>query len=432
MVLGLGRFGGGAGVTRFLADEGLEVTVLDPAPADVLAGSIESIADLIASARVRAIIGAAPHDAHAPDAVTSADLVIANPALPRPWDHPLLGAARAAGVPVTTEIRLVTERIPRTGTIGVTGSAGKSTTSAMIQALLHRLGRCAHLGGNIGGSLLPALPRIGAGDDIVLELSSAMLHWLGDAADPAHPTGWSPRTALLTNLAPNHLDWHGSMQHYRASKAQIFRSQQAHDRALRGETEAGLDALAERITLGIPGPHNRRNAAMAVRTVAMHLDADESPLGALLSDFRGLPHRLALVLEHDGRRFFDDSKSTVPEATCLAVAAFDDVRRVHLIAGGYDKGIDLAPIGALASRVGRLYTIGTTGRTIAAHASRAGATPVECGSLDRAVEQALAAMRAGDVLLLSPGCASWDQFTDFEARGRAFASAVARLTGAAV
>ncbi|MFB3139078.1 MAG: glutamate ligase domain-containing protein [Phycisphaerales bacterium] len=132
-----------------------------------------------------------------------------------------------------------------------------------------------------------------------------------------------------------------------------------------------------------------------------------------------MPHRLQLIAEHDGLRFYDDSKSTTPQATCVAVAALGDPARVHLIVGGYDKGIDLSPIAKLASQLASLYTIGDTGPGLA----QSGGT--HCTTLQRAVETAVARMRAGDVLLLSPGCASWDQFDNYEQRGEAFCRHVA-------
>lgn len=431
LVMGLGRFGGGLGVTRWLAGQGARVTVTDTAPAEKLAASVAALRDLIDAGRVVLRLGA--HDERD---FTSHDVVIANPAVPRPWENPLLNAARAAGVPITTEIRLVTERLDRRRVIGITGSAGKSTTSAMIHHALLRLGHRAHLGGNIGGSLLDRLTPgaddpIGASDLVVLELSSAQLHWLGAGVGQPGAPAWSPRVAVITNIAPNHLDWHGTFEQYRESKMNITRAQGPGDVLIRSD-----ELLPARvIPLRVPGGHNQRNAWTASHAASAMTECSPDEAAAALADFPGLPHRLQLVAEHDGVRYYNDSKSTTPEATLLAVASFDDPARVHLIVGGSDKGADLSPIARLGPRLGGLYAIGLTGRRIIDLAERvsfvvgcdaASSTrhAVYAETLERAVAAAMARLRPGDVLLLSPGCASLDQFANYEARGEAFAALV--------
>jgi UDP-N-acetylmuramoylalanine--D-glutamate ligase len=157
---------------------------------------------------------------------------------------------------------------------------------------------------------------------------------------------------------------------------------------------------------------------MAVTQRVLKVAAEKIAL--TLADFPGLPHRLQLVAEREGLRFYNDSKSTTPEATALAVNAFDDPSRLHLIAGGYDKKIDLTAIANLARKIAGLYTIGATGAALAAAGAKAGGRSQYCATLEHAVQEALHRMRDGDILLLSPGCASWDQFTNFEERGEAF------------
>jgi UDP-N-acetylmuramoylalanine--D-glutamate ligase len=419
-VMGLGRFGGGAGVARWLAEQGARVVVTDLLDAQSLAGSLEPLAGLVAQRRVELHLGG--HDERD---FSACDLVVANPAVPRPWKNRYLRAAVAADVAVTTEIRLLIERLDRRRVIGVTGTAGKSTTTAMIHHILTRAGLSSHLGGNIGGSLLDTLGVIEPDHRVVLELSSAMLYWLGEDAETWGHTGWSPHVAAITNLRPNHLDWHGTLEHYAECKRGIFRYQAPGDPALDG---ADLDE-GPPIRLAIPGGHNQANARLAVAAACAAAGLAAGQAADALRDFGGLAHRLQLVCEHGDLRFYNDSKATTPQATCLAVDAFDDASAVHVLAGGYDKKIDLSAIVELAPRVAGLYTIGTTGRRLAEAVAGDGHAEY-CESMEAAAARAYRRMNAGDVLLLSPGCASWDQFENYEQRGDAFCTWVRKnVTG---
>jgi len=446
-VMGLGQFGGGLGVTRWLVERGARVLLTDRDPAEKLTKPLAELEAHVASGAVSLRLGA-----HEEQDFADADLVVANPAVPLPWDNRFLRAATAAGTPVTTEIRLAIDGLDRERTLGVTGSAGKSSTSSMIALVLAGDGRKARLGGNIGGSLLgsPGEP----GEWTVLELSSAMLWWLSDGAAMAGLPAWAPRVSVLTNLAPNHVDWHGTFADYVRSKAGIRSGQRPGDafvslfaeeqpeaaaevaRAAGGAwweraalpAAADLEALLASIDMPeVPGEHQRRNGRLAVLACEAAIRAegatpDRAKLVARLAGFRSLPHRMEYVGTHRGMRCFNDSKSTTPDATLLAIASFPDPRRIHLIAGGYDKKVDLSAIRELAPRLAGLYAIGATAPQLAP-----AAPAVDCGTLDRAVQEAAARGRPGDVLLLSPACASWGQFTNYEHRGETFAALVKNL-----
>ncbi len=412
-VMGLGRFGGGEGLVQFLLQQGAAVSVSDQADADTLEPTL---------ARIEAATGSRPvvfDGGHHDDHFTDTDLVVVNPAVPRPWDNPFVHRAQAAGVPLTTAMRLLVDRLPnRDRVIGITGSVGKSTTAAMVHWMLTHTGHDARLGGNFGGSLLPDLDSITSDTWIVLECSSAQLHWLD--ARGAWP-GWSPHIAVTTPISPNHLDWHGDEAHYRRSKAVLTAFQLPHDIAI---SQVTIDDTSP-ITLRLPGTHNVDNARLAL-AATQAAGVDRADASAALATFAGLPHRLQPLDGWTTDRFWNDAKSSTPAATMLALDAFADrLSHVHLIVGGYDKGVSLDDIAARSAHLGGLYCIGATGETIAASA---GDHATICGTLDVAVARALECMHDTDLLVLSPGCASWDQYTDFRQRGAHFESLVRSMS----
>lgn len=427
VVMGLGRHGGGVGVARFLVNQGADVLVTDLSAPEALTDAVKSLADLPIDYRL---------GEHNVSDFTTADLIVVNPAVSphARGGNRFLRAAEAAGVPTTSEIRLLIERLPcRERTIGITGTSGKSTVTAMIG---HILGRTAgegdvHVGGNLGGSLLERVDAIAPEDWVVLELSSFML-------DGIVPVGWSPHIALVTNLSPNHLDWHGSYESYAAAKRVILAHQGPGDVALLDasvrawKTAPGVERTLieppDETLCPLPGSHNQTNAAFAI--AACHAAGIEpNAAREALTDFTGLPHRLQKVCERGGVSYFNDSKATTPGATLLALESFPP-GCVHLIIGGYDKGSDLKPLAAFASAHCQvIYTIGATGDAFADVAQAGDARVERCGTLDQAMARTVHLVRRGDVVLLSPACASWDQFASFEERGRAFGELALRCTG---
>jgi UDP-N-acetylmuramoylalanine--D-glutamate ligase len=416
-VAGLGRFGGGVGVARWLVREGARVLVTDLADAEALRESIQKLDGLDVNFRL---------GEHRIDDFRGADLVVASPAIPP--TSPYLSAASDAGVPVRTEIGLFVERCP--GVIhGVTATKGKSTTTTMLAKLL--ASRHPTLsGGNLGGSLLDMLPSITPAHRVVLELSSFMLHHL-DAMQ------WSPRVAVVGMIGTDHLDWHGTLAAYHHAKQTILRHQSADDLAVingdsapavdlaaTGRARRALVRLAEchPFRLLVPGDHNQLNAQLAF-AAASEEGIDRDTAQAVLDGFRGLPHRLEIVGEAAGVRFVNDSIATIPEAAVVACRAFP-TGTVLQIVGGYDKHLPMDAMAAeLAQRCKAVLCIGTTGPAIASRARSAPGCAAEvhdCGTLDRAVDVALRLASPGDVILLSPGCASYDQFENFARRGDAF------------
>ena len=408
--MGLGRYGGGAGAARHLVNLGYDVIITDMSPESELTEAIESIADLIAAGCIELHLGE-----HNVSDFTTSELVIVNPAVRTPWENRFIRAAQAARVRLTTEIGLLLEALPaESRIIGITGSAGKSTTSAMIHAGLTAGGADSILGGNIGGSLLEQLDQIKPTTTIVLELSSAMLWWLDQpgCTQRKHPLD----TALITNISPNHIDWHGSESHYTQSKLNIAKLLKPDKQLIAADT-ARTDGLPE---LATPGTHNRTNAATAF-LVCQELGADPTLALQGIAQFPGLPHRLELIRTLNTVRWYNDSKSTTPDASRLALEALAP-SNTHLIVGGSDKGIDLQLIANLARPAASLLCIGQTGETIA---KLAGVEHLK--TLEAAVAKAHKAAKPGDAVVLSPGCASFDQFQNFEHRGESFRKLVHSL-----
>ena len=353
--------------------------------------------------------------------------------------HPIAAHAREAHVPVIGDIELFAEAegdLPPHKTVGITGTNGKSTVTALVAHMLESAGTPALMGGNIG---LPILSRepLPEGGVYVLELSSYQI-------DLSHSLACD--VALLTNLSPDHLDRYDGFAGYSASKARLFSLQHRDQVAIVAVDDDPSKMIASRINHrlhrvsgkdidpvdqarwpALQGPHNAQNAVCAI-AVCRVLGLNDEQIERGLATYKSLPHRMELVGEADGVRWYNDSKATNAASAAPALAAFPPApdQRLHWIAGGQAKGDGLAACRPWFGHVKRAYLIGEAMETFAAEIGDA--CPVEkSGDLATAVKQAAAAAEPGDIVLLSPACASFDQFRDYEQRGDAFRAAVRAL-----
>jgi len=469
LVMGLGRFGGGVDEVKFACGAGAKVIVTDLAKRETFAGSIAQLNGL----DVEYHLGA-----HRSSDFEQADVVVVNPAVP--LDNKFVQIARRAGRRVTSQIELFFELCPAT-IIGITGANGKSTTTALTAHLLrsgydsrvtsHERRVKVWLSGNIGNEpMLTIVDRIRPDDLVVLELSSFQIEQLAQGKQ-------APQVAVLTNLTPNHLDRYGTFERYCRAKEPLFQYQKLDEptspcvaELCFAEQPAGFvgreagkqpaisifnggdkvgcawfekykkdngrlcmkfsadDVPADmRVAFGLPGRANLSNLAAAV-AVARHFGITDEQIIACLPDFKPLPHRLQLVGKVKGVRWYNDSKATTPDSAIAAIEAFDNP---IIIAGGYDKHIPFDGLGQkIAERTKAVILIGQTASKIAeaVRAHPRGHTQVEsANSLAEAVALANELAASGDVVVLSPACASYDMFENYEQRGQQFIDLVGKL-----
>ena len=415
-VLGLAR--SGAATVRALLASGADVAAWDDDAArrDAAVGEGARIVDFGQSG------------------VAGFDAFVVSPGVPLNC-HPLAAQARAAGVPIIGDIELFAQargELPPHKVVGITGTNGKSTTTALVHHMLQTAGIPSLMGGNIGLPILAQAP-LPWGGVYVLELSSYQID-LTRTLDCD--------VAVLLNITPDHLDRYDGFEAYAAAKARLFDMQSPGHDAIIGIFDAPSAAIARRLSArgehlrkiasgfcmdqsrwpALQGPHNAQNALAAIN-VAQVLSVAEPAIDRALASFTGLAHRMQTVAIRNGVRFVNDSKATNPESAAPALGSFD---RIHWIVGGRAKGDDLAACAPQFGHVVHAYAIGEAGPRLAAWLN--GKVPVTVsGTLEAAVAAAAAVARAGETVLLSPACASFDQFSDFEARGGAFARAVEGL-----
>jgi UDP-N-acetylmuramoylalanine--D-glutamate ligase len=345
------------------------------------------------------------------------DLVVKSPGVP--GESPLVAAARTAGIPLWAEVELG-YRLLQEGVrlIGVTGTNGKTTTTELLGAILRAAGRPVEVAGNVGRALTDAAETATEGSWVVCELSSFQLEDVQTL---------SCDVAVLLNLEPDHLDRHATFEAYRAAKLRIFERAGASV-VPRGLGIDGIEFSADDPLPAeplIPGRHNRENAAAAT-AAARAAGVTDDVIAQALRTFPGVPHRLELIRELRGVRWVNDSKATNTAAARRGMAAYDAPLR--LILGGSLKGEDFGSFArGLPANVRSIYLIGTATDELAAALDAAGRGYDRAGDLASAVSRAAADAQPGDVVLLSPACASFDQFANFEERGDTFRRLVEEL-----
>lgn len=439
LVAGLARTGVAA--ARFLAGRGALVTVSEARPEKELGG-------VAAELRARGI--EVECGGNRVESFLAADFIVLSPGVP--LSIPPLQKAREREIEILSELELAW-RFLRGTTVAVTGSNGKTTTTALLDRIFRKAGRPTQVGGNIGTPLVSLVDT--ATDDTVnvVEASSFQLEAV---------TSFAPKVGALLNLTPDHLDRHASMGEYVAAKAKLFGQQGADDFAIFNADDPAVVALEpevraqrfwfsrqrrldvgsflegnwivfangperekvlERSAIRLKGRHNLENVLAAV-CAARLLGVPAEAVRAGISEFEGVEHRLEFVTEIDGVSYFNDSKATNVDSALKAIEAFD--QKLVVILGGKDKGGDFAPLGEpLRQRARRALLIGAASKKIAAQLE--GAVEFEMlETLPLAVARAAEIAEPGDVVLLAPACASFDQFESFEHRGRCFKEEVRR------
>jgi UDP-N-acetylmuramoylalanine--D-glutamate ligase len=422
LVVGAAR--SGVAVAGALARRGVEVVLHDADDA-----LVPDVADGVAL-----VLGEQDPEA----LVRHADALVKSPGVP--GSAPVVEAARAAGVPVWSEVEVGFRLLPDgIRLVGITGTNGKTTVTELVGAMLQAAGAEAVVAGNVGVALSGIAGDVPANGIVVCELSSFQLEDVVTLRCDA---------AALINLTPDHLDRHGTMAEYGRAKLRIFERQRAADTAVLNDDDPWVAALGalpgaaalvrtrgiEAAALGfarsrLRGAHNRENVAIAA-ALARAMGAPHEAIVRAVEAFRPVPHRLEHVGDIGGVSLWNDSKATNVDATLKALTAFEGIG-LRIILGGSDKGADFAPLVAgLAGNVGAAYLIGPAGRRMAPLVGAVVDATV-CDTLEPALDAALRDALPGEAILLAPACASFDEFTSYEARGDRF-RALAAARGAVI
>lgn len=440
LVVGLAR--SGLAAARFLAERGAQVVATDTRRLEELAPEV---------AGLQALGVALELGKHRAETFVESELVVVSPGVP--WERPELQAARRAGAEVLAELELAA-RFVEGPLAAVTGTKGKSTTTAALGAMLREAGLDVRVGGNIGAPLVGLLSGVSPETRFALEVSSFQLEGI---------RRFRPQVAVFLNLSPDHLDRHPSFEAYAAAKARVFENQGPADWAVVNADDPQVLALAragrarcltvsprpgdepcaffadgaarlrlngreeclfELAAVRLPGAHLAFDLLCAAAAARL-MGAPPEAVARAVAAFDGVPHALERVAEIGGVRFFNDSKATNVDAACRSLETFPGP--LHVILGGRYKGGDFGRLGPLLpGRVRTLLAIGEA-RPLIAEALGGQAEVRACESLREAVELAFAAARPGDTVLLAPACSSFDMFQDYAARGEAFRAEVRRL-----
>lgn len=439
LVVGLGK--SGAASALFLSQRGAKVAVSDAKAQEQLRDEIPQLLDAGISVET---------GQHGERTFRDQDLIVVSPGVP--YDVPQLIHARELGIPVIGEVELAA-RFLKGHIVAITGSNGKTTTTTLAGDIIAAAGRKTLVGGNIGTPAITFADQ--ATDDtwVVLEISSFQLETI---------QSFHPQIAVVLNVTPDHLDRHHTFDNYAAAKARIFENQTPKDFAVLNADNEPCAALAARIRsevywfsrrdevdrgafvhgdkigwrdnlgtrdvmplseIGLKGSHNVENVLAAV-CVGVLAGVETQHIRRAVAEFKAVEHRLEYVATVKGVEYYNDSKATNVDATIKALESFPG--HIHLILGGKDKGSDYSVLNdLLKERVKRVYTIGAAAEKIESQAR--GSEIVSVGTLEAAVKRASEAAVAGDIVLLAPACASFDQFNSYEHRGRVFKDLVRQL-----
>ena len=443
LVVGLGR--SGVACALFLKGRGARVTVSDAKSPEELRDEIPLLLDHGITVET---------GGHGERTFRGQDLIVVSPGVP--VDAPTLVQARAAGEPVIGEIELAAQNLPGP-IIAITGSNGKTTTTTLAGDILSAGHLAVVVGGNIGTPAISLVAQATPDTVAVLEVSSFQLETIRT---------FRPRVAVILNITPDHLDRHRTFQTYVDAKARIFENQQASDFAVLNEDDPTCRTLGDRTRaqifwfsrkkevqkgawvrdgqilfrdasgqreimlvseIPLKGAHNVENVLAGVCAGAL-MGCEPAQIRGAIENFKAVEHRLEYVATIGGVEYFNDSKATNVDATIKALESFP--KNIHLILGGKDKGSDYTVLNdLLRERVKRVYTIGAAAEKIESHIKSA-AEVVHAETLENAIRRAFAVALAGDIVLLAPACASFDQFQSYNHRGRVFKEVVHSLAGA--
>ncbi len=442
LVVGLGRSGAASAI--FLQEHGAKVIVSDSKSEAQLQGDVPALLDRGISIET---------GQHGQRTFRDQDLIVVSPGVPS--DQPQLQHARTMGIPVIGEVELAF-RFLQGKVLAITGSNGKTTTTSLVGEILAKSGKKTLVGGNIGTPVISLAEQSTPDSLVVLEISSFQLESIEQ---------FRPWIAAILNITPDHLDRHHTFEAYVAAKARIFENQQAGDFAVLNADDPTCVGLKDKIKssllwfsrkqrvengafvrddqiifrqngkpeqtvlsrsdIQLKGDHNLENVLAAV-CMTMVAGCTPEQVRKGVKEFRAVEHRLELVATINGVTFYNDSKATNVDATVKALESFPG--NIHIILGGKDKGSDYTVLNPLLrERVKRVYLIGAASDKIASQIQNATAV-VRSGILERAVRQAFDVAAPGDVVLLAPACASFDQFENYEHRGRTFKELVRSLT----